>query len=866
MTLLSGFGRSRLARHLSRIAGKLPETAPALPPRPPSTAFHTSQKLEAINSYAEFCDGGPDPAYPLEVFLELSNLCDLKCAMCVEFSALSPLRLNVLKARSRGFMEHDEVLPNMDEVLSHALQVHCFGYGEPTIHPNFREFLGHVSKFEVLIDFFSNGMHLDEDLCDFLASRRVYKITISFSGSTKAFYEHVYIGGDFERVLDGIQRLSEAKRRHSSPYPIIEINSLGFKDHVNTFDDFVQLMGGRGVNTIFLKPLQGYQHIPQLYEHISVMRPEIEGPILDRAHKIGKKLGVLVHTSLYADHMMEEDPAYRQLKIRQSAEQAFADARRPYGQNPISEFPAIAKELSKVKGAGQVRLAESVLSPGLGPDVTRLALDIGMPGSREGEPAFHCMEPFKTMYVTRNGAIKPCCFANPEARHLGATGSGAALAAWQGDGYRAVRDGAAKNLYSAPLCGSCINNRTGPHGHHAYMLIHEYAVWHERGFDTKFASSVASTVQQVRKTSPEQIVTRRASAQLNSADLQTAEPARVRVDPERDWTLTEAVHIDKESAPPEVLAMPGMTSATERQFLATLARDHYSGQGLILDVGGLLGASAGALAAGFRANPKADEIIARWRETTVLPIRTFERPRMPPGPGAAARLLAQLPEGHGLNEGSDLKAELSRRLRGYSDLVTPVFGDFITYQWGPEAAELCFIDLGRGQPGLFHLVRMTGAAFIPGKTILVIRDFYDQLGWRSNVEAGLLGDHLEWLGQIESCAIFRVAKTFPPELCGLDPLRTLPADTLVGLHASGDHPGLPLRRRVLLQLSKVNLLASRAGAPVASAYLQAIRPELEGLATEAKALALVLMLCQSAGNALTRQEAERLGSIAEPVA
>ncbi len=44
----------------------------------------------------------------------------------------------------------------------------------------------------------------------------------------------------------------------------------------------------------------------------------------------------------------------------------------------------------------------------------------------------YCMEPFKTLYVSRNGAAKPCCFGNPNAWYLGDVKSDDALAVWKG--------------------------------------------------------------------------------------------------------------------------------------------------------------------------------------------------------------------------------------------------------------------------------------------------------------------------------------------------------------------------------------------------------------------------------------------------
>src|SRR5215207_3271322 len=171
---------NRLSRYLDHAAERVLTNASKRP------AHFATDKIEAIRSYADFCRTGASPAYPLEIFLEISNICDLKCAMCVQFSALNAQRFNQIKSTSRGFMDQGEISENIEQALRHALLVHCFGYGEPTIHPTFRSFLDLISRYEVMIDFFTNGMHLDEEFCQFLVDRRVYQITVSFSGATKA--------------------------------------------------------------------------------------------------------------------------------------------------------------------------------------------------------------------------------------------------------------------------------------------------------------------------------------------------------------------------------------------------------------------------------------------------------------------------------------------------------------------------------------------------------------------------------------------------------------------------------------------------------------------------------------------------------
>ncbi|MBK8289271.1 MAG: hypothetical protein IPK95_12115 [Cellvibrionales bacterium] len=57
--------------------------------QPTSPAQFTEQKREAIESFLRFSQGEEFPRWPLEVFLEVSNICDLQCAMCPTFSALN---------------------------------------------------------------------------------------------------------------------------------------------------------------------------------------------------------------------------------------------------------------------------------------------------------------------------------------------------------------------------------------------------------------------------------------------------------------------------------------------------------------------------------------------------------------------------------------------------------------------------------------------------------------------------------------------------------------------------------------------------------------------------------------------------------
>ena len=114
---------------------------------------NVAAKLATILSFGRFCRGQGYPESPLELTLEISNLCDLKCAMCAEFSHLSSYRSKALKQQQRGFLYESDLKKGLHSTFEKALLINCFGYGEPTIHPDFNELVTFVSQYRALISF-----------------------------------------------------------------------------------------------------------------------------------------------------------------------------------------------------------------------------------------------------------------------------------------------------------------------------------------------------------------------------------------------------------------------------------------------------------------------------------------------------------------------------------------------------------------------------------------------------------------------------------------------------------------------------------------------------------------------------------------
>ncbi len=454
-------------------AGKLGiNSGEQLRPADRATSRFHNHKQQAISSFLGFLEGGSQPQWPLEVFIEVSNLCDLQCAMCHTFSALNPKRFNIISNRHRGFFNTDLIERRMGKALEHALVVHAFGYGEPTLHPEFTRLLEILDKYEVMVDFFTHGMHLDEELCEDLVNKRISKITVSFSGSNREDYENIYIGGEFDKVLAGIQRLHKHKLRQQTEFPLIVINSLAFKHHVARLPEFVRMMGEAGANVIHLKPFKTYDIIQELHGHASVHHPEREGSILQEARRIAAEYGIRLESADYESDM-DDDTV---LQSRHMGSRALSRQTIPIGQ-----LKNIAREKREHGGLGEKAAGK---------------IGIQIPHKDEVEYRHHggmyCMEPFKTLYFGYEGAAYPCCY-----KHImwGDIKTQQAHEIWQSDLMHSLRGHVVRQEYPVDLCHGCIKTGLYPKGNAARMYSIHYARWYEDRFGTTFYPKLLEKVR-----------------------------------------------------------------------------------------------------------------------------------------------------------------------------------------------------------------------------------------------------------------------------------------------------------------------------------------------------------------------------------
>ena len=218
-------------------------------------------------------------------------------------------------------------------------------------------------------------------------------------------------------------------------------------------------MAGLGVDEINVKPLLEHDDLAPVRGHAHDFRGEEEREILARARKIADAAGLTLW--IHPELISAESPPIQ----------------RPATPVPVAEFAGIGE---KIPHAGK---AEKVwTTPIVQPELTlRQAHDFLelVPAEKSG---FSCSQPFQTLFVNQEGAVRPCCFWASESPALGTVAKSTALEIWRGPGYHAVRNGVAQGDYSDSGCGSCLKSGIAPPENNPWVTIHDYLDWHASRF------------------------------------------------------------------------------------------------------------------------------------------------------------------------------------------------------------------------------------------------------------------------------------------------------------------------------------------------------------------------------------------------
>jgi len=206
---------------------------------------------------------------PLNVILDLTSRCNLKCVMCY-FAATDRLAFPPFDRQlsDDGNMPVEVFEKIAADLFPKAWRVALACAAEPMIHPRFREIVEIAGRHGVPDLWFpTNLLALTDPTAQALVKNGVATVAASIDGVTKETYEKIRVPAKFERLLACLDTLARVRREARSKTPRLRIIFTWMKSNrreLALLPEFAADHGASEIDVRYVSPTEGVDVTPEL--------------------------------------------------------------------------------------------------------------------------------------------------------------------------------------------------------------------------------------------------------------------------------------------------------------------------------------------------------------------------------------------------------------------------------------------------------------------------------------------------------------------------------------------------------------------------------------------------------------------------
>lgn len=158
---------------------------------------------------------------PLNVTLELTLRCNIRCTHCYNFDRDLP------RPASGAELSMDEIRALMDDLRRAGTLFLSLTGGEAMVHPGFWQIADEAASRGFALSVLSNGTLLTDAACDRLAAyANLWSVSLSIYGARAGTHDGVtQSAGSFERTMSGLRRLRDRRVRTGLKLVVMKANA-----------------------------------------------------------------------------------------------------------------------------------------------------------------------------------------------------------------------------------------------------------------------------------------------------------------------------------------------------------------------------------------------------------------------------------------------------------------------------------------------------------------------------------------------------------------------------------------------------------------------------------------------------------------
>src|SRR3989304_830811 len=181
---------------------------------------------------------------PASLFIEPTNLCNLKCTMCpqsMERFAESAAGESFPKVE-RGFMDFDLYKSIINESLKFGRRTTIFFHkdGEPLLHPRLPEMIEYAvnKKAAYQTHLSTNAILLEGKMMEDILKSGIDSIIINVDAATEETYRKIKRVPGFDKVEENIKNFIETKKKLNLAKPLIRVKLIPLEENLGEVEAF----------------------------------------------------------------------------------------------------------------------------------------------------------------------------------------------------------------------------------------------------------------------------------------------------------------------------------------------------------------------------------------------------------------------------------------------------------------------------------------------------------------------------------------------------------------------------------------------------------------------------------------------------
>jgi len=221
------------------------------------------RQASSFVKWLSYTSGRTKPlTYPDRMYLESTNVCNLRCVMC-------PNGLGLL-TRAMGFMDYDLFTRVVDEMAPHVRTTTLHIWGEPLLHPRIYDMMAYCRSKGLHSEISTNATLLSEENSRKILDAGLGAIYLCLDGATSETYERVRRRADFKETRANILRFVGMKNERGGG-PRVSVQIINIKPTAAEIEQFRAVWTVPGVDRVHIKAFDSWG---DQVEEISELRAE----------------------------------------------------------------------------------------------------------------------------------------------------------------------------------------------------------------------------------------------------------------------------------------------------------------------------------------------------------------------------------------------------------------------------------------------------------------------------------------------------------------------------------------------------------------------------------------------------------------